>query len=148
VFDFVVADAVAAGRLEDRGAGLAPAGYEVTLTESQRRTVDRFLEALRRGGASPPTEGLPEPALLAYLAGAGLIEDTGAGVVFDKPTFEMMVQRTADHIRETGSVSLAEVRDLFGTSRKYAQAFLEHLDAIRLTRRVGDARVLRPEAPR
>jgi hypothetical protein len=32
---------------------------------------------------------------------------------------------------------------LFGTSRKYAQAFLERLDALRITRRVGDERVLR-----
>jgi selenocysteine-specific elongation factor len=32
---------------------------------------------------------------------------------------------------------------MFGTSRKYAQALLEHLDDRRVTRRVGDARVLR-----
>ena len=43
----------------------------------------------------------------------------------------------------TGSVTLAQVRDMFGTSRKYAQALLEHMDAERITRRVGDARVLR-----
>jgi selenocysteine-specific elongation factor len=42
-----------------------------------------------------------------------------------------------------GSISLAEVRDLFGTSRKYAQALLEHLDALKLTRRAGDLRTLR-----
>jgi hypothetical protein len=32
---------------------------------------------------------------------------------------------------------------MFGTSRRYAQAFLEHLDARHVTRRVGDTRVLR-----
>ena len=31
---------------------------------------------------------------------------------------------------------------MLGTSRKYAQALLEHMDAERITRRVGDARVL------
>jgi len=35
------------------------------------------------------------------------------------------------------------VRDLFDTSRKYALAFLEYLDAKGVTRRVGDERVLR-----
>jgi len=34
------------------------------------------------------------------------------------------------------------VRDLLGTSRKYAQALLEHLDEEKITRRVGDERVL------
>jgi len=40
-------------------------------------------------------------------------------------------------------VTLAEVRDILSTSRKYSQALLEHMDAERITRRVGDARVLR-----
>ena len=40
----------------------------------------------------------------------------------------------------TGSVSLAEVRDALGISRKPAQAFLEHLDAERVTRRLPDDR--------
>ncbi len=45
-------------------------------------------------------------------------------------------------IKAQGKVTLAEVRDLFQTSRKYAQAFLEHLDGKRITRRIGDERVL------
>jgi selenocysteine-specific elongation factor len=47
-------------------------------------------------------------------------------------------------LQERGSVSLAEVRDALATSRKPAQAFLEHLDAERVTRRLpDDRRVLR-----
>ena len=40
-------------------------------------------------------------------------------------------------------ITLAEVRDLLGTSRKYAQALLEHLDATGMTIRDGDYRRLR-----
>jgi selenocysteine-specific elongation factor len=46
-------------------------------------------------------------------------------------------------LQEHDRVTLAEVRDLFQTSRKYAQAVLEEMDARRMTRREGDARVLR-----
>ncbi len=42
-----------------------------------------------------------------------------------------------------GAVTLAQLRDELGTSRKFAQALLEHLDAERLTIRRGDAHVLR-----
>jgi selenocysteine-specific elongation factor len=50
-------------------------------------------------------------------------------------------------IETTGSVSLAEARDLLGTGRKSAQAFLEYLDAQRITRREpDDRRVLRARA--
>ena len=43
-----------------------------------------------------------------------------------------------------GDVTLARLRDDLGTSRKFAQALLEHLDAARVTRRLpDDSRVLR-----
>jgi selenocysteine-specific elongation factor len=40
-------------------------------------------------------------------------------------------------------MTVAQVRDEFNTSRKYALAIMEHLDERRITRRVGDERVLR-----
>ncbi len=45
-------------------------------------------------------------------------------------------------IEKDGSVKLAQYRDEVGTTRKYAQAMLELLDALGLTRRVGETRVL------
>jgi selenocysteine-specific elongation factor len=42
-----------------------------------------------------------------------------------------------------GRITLAGARDELGTSRKYAQAYLEALDAVRVTVRRGDERVLR-----
>lgn len=142
-FDLVVTDAVTRGALAEAGAGLAPPGYAPTLTPGQQREVDVFLAALRAGGHSPPTDRLPGLSLLAYLAEAGLVVDTGAGVVFDAGVFDEMLERTRAHIVSKGSITLAEVRDLFGTSRKYAQAFLEHLDSLHITRRAGDVRSLR-----
>lgn len=142
-FDIVAAEAQAAGLIEARGAGLVPAGYEVRLPDALHRQAAQFLEAVRAGRFSPPTEALPPPQLLAFLAERGDVVDTGAGVVFDATVFEEMVAAVREHIGRTGSISLAETRDLFGTSRKYAQAFLEHLDARHITRRAGDTRTLR-----
>jgi selenocysteine-specific elongation factor len=45
--------------------------------------------------------------------------------------------------RRDGSATIASVRDELGTSRRYAQALLEHLDAVKLTIRRGDSHVLR-----
>ncbi|MEN6302796.1 MAG: SelB C-terminal domain-containing protein, partial [Armatimonadia bacterium] len=45
-------------------------------------------------------------------------------------------------IAQHGSVSVAELRDQLGVSRKYTLALLEYLDATGFTRREGDARVL------
>ena len=61
---------------------------------------------------------------------------------FDVRQLLAMVEKVTSHIKAQGKVTLAEVRDLFKTSRKYAQALLEHLDEKKITRRIGDERVL------
>jgi selenocysteine-specific elongation factor len=142
-FDLLTAEMAQAGTLETRGAGVAPKDFEPTLSERDRRTIDAFLAEIKAGGHSPPTESLPPPPVLSHLVEQGRVVDTGSGVVFDSDVFAQMVERTREHIAVNGSVSLAEARDLFGNSRKYAQAFLEHLDALHITRRSGDTRTLR-----
>ena len=51
-------------------------------------------------------------------------------------------------IEHEGEITLARLRDELDTSRKYAQAYLEHFDGAKLTLRRGDARVLRKRPPR
>ena len=141
LFDLVVEEAVNRSEIEQRGPGVAVAGHEPSLTSNQKALTATFLQSLRNGGFSPPTDAIPEAELLAYLTEAGIVEATASGVVFDRERFDEMKQMTLNHLSAKGSITLAETRDLFGTSRKYAQAFLEHLDSLKLTRRTGDSRV-------
>ena len=53
------------------------------------------------------------------------------------------MRQVTDHIRREGEIAISQVRDMFNASRKYALALMEHLDDRRVTRRVGDVRVLR-----
>ncbi len=146
-FEFAVAEACASGALvADAGGGLHPPGYAVRLAAADRERADAFVAALKAGGASPPTDGIPPPDLLGWLVDEGLVVDTGAGVVFEAGVHAAIVARVRERIREHGAISLAETRDLLGASRKYAQALLEHLDATHVTRRTGDVRVLRSPA--
>jgi len=64
-------------------------------------------------------------------------------VIFRKRDYDLMVEGIRKTLEKNGSITLAEVRDLFKTSRKYAQALLEHLDAIGMTMRDGDFRKLK-----
>ena len=48
-----------------------------------------------------------------------------------------------DRCERDGEVTLAQVRDATGSSRKVVQALLERMDADGITRRTGDARILR-----
>jgi selenocysteine-specific elongation factor len=64
-------------------------------------------------------------------------------VAFTKDSYESAVALVREIAGATGSVTVAQLRDRMGASRRPVLALLEYLDAQRITRRVGDARVLR-----
>ena len=60
-----------------------------------------------------------------------------------KEDYEAMLEKIHLALQKKGKITLAEVRDLLNTSRKYVQALLEHLDATGVTVREGDYRRLK-----
>jgi selenocysteine-specific elongation factor len=113
------------------------------LSPAQQAAADAFLAALKASPFSPPTERQPDPELLVYLEDEGRIVRVGDGIAFAREAYDEMTARIVEHLRALDTITLGQVRDMFATSRKYAQALLEHMDDQRITRRVGDERVLR-----
>jgi selenocysteine-specific elongation factor len=130
------------GVLNEEGLAVRLPSYRVQLTSSQQARVDAFLRALAQNPYSPPTDQLPEPDLLNLLIERRQVVKVSESVVFAAAAYDKMVERVLAHIKANGKITLAEVRDLFQTSRKYAQALIEYLDEKKLTRRVGDERVV------
>jgi selenocysteine-specific elongation factor len=131
----------AEGVLVDEGMTMRLSEFTVKLTAVQQQKVDSFLKSLEDNPYSPSTELIPEPDLLVLLVDQGKVVKLSDAVVIAKNTFDQMLNRVLSQLNTKGKVTLAEVRDMFQTSRKYAQAFLEYLDGEKITRRVGDERV-------
>jgi selenocysteine-specific elongation factor len=117
--------------------------------ESQVRLVGQspesqaLLERLRAAGHEPPPHDQFEPAeqkLLAQLRHDGRAERVGP-FTFHPDVLAEVRETVVAIMRAEGTITLARLRDELQTSRRYAQALLEHLDAQRVTRRVGDERV-------
>ena len=103
-------------------------------------TWDAATEAALR--TREPPAGL-DPADLAALRAAGRAVRVGRELHFHVDVLDEIREEVVALLEAAGPVSLAEVRDELGTSRRYAQALLEHFDGEGLTLRRGDARVLR-----
>jgi selenocysteine-specific elongation factor len=131
------------GNITKRGVDIALPSHAPALTAEQQLAADTYVASLRATPFSPPTEGAPTADVLDYLETRGEVVHVGSGIVFAAAAYEQMVARIRERLQSDGPLTLAEVRDMFGTSRRYAQALLEHLDARHVTRRVGDSRVLR-----
>jgi selenocysteine-specific elongation factor len=130
------------GIISEDGAMVRLPTHHVQLTPAQQAKVDAFLRSLAQNPYAPPSDLIPEPDLLNLLIEQQQVVKVSDDVVFATSAYNEMVGRVTSHIKRHGKVTLAEVRDLFQTSRKYAQAFLEYLDGKKITRRVGDERVL------
>ncbi|MBI2868499.1 MAG: selenocysteine-specific translation elongation factor [Chloroflexi bacterium] len=130
------------GVLVSEGIVVRLPAHSVRLSPAQKAKIDDFLKRLAESPYAPPTDQMLEPDLLNLLAEQGKIVRVSDSVVFSAAAYSQMVDRVTAHLKEHGKVSLGEVRTMFNTSRKYAQAFLEYLDGKKVTRRVGDERVL------
>ena len=113
------------------------------LSDAQQGAAQVYLRLLDDEPYSPPTDSAVDPEVLNLLADEGKVVRVSENVVFSASAYKEMVDRISAYINEQGEITVADVRDMFGTSRKYALALMDHLDHQRITRRVGDARVLR-----
>jgi selenocysteine-specific elongation factor len=101
-------------------------------------------ERLRAAGHEPPSESELDPADLRALRDAGRAVRVGRAMYAHPDAIALVRARVEEIIASEGSITLARLRDELATSRRYAQALLEHLDAERVTKRLpDDSRVLR-----
>jgi len=147
IFDAVVAQAEREGLIVEEGASVRLSSHTVELTPQQGERVSVLLDRFRRDPYAPPsakeaTEMVGEDVYRVLISREDLVQ-VSPDVVFLPETYDVMVTRIRAQIEREGSVTLAEVRDMFDSSRKYAQAILEHLDEQGVTKRMGDKRVLR-----
>ena len=105
--------------------------------------VDALHDRLAAAPLQPPALRPEDAAALAALVEQGRAVRAGRDLAFTADAFEQARAATVELAGAAGSVTLAQLRDRLGISRKYAQALLEALDAHGVTRRVGDERVLR-----
>jgi len=125
--------------------------YTVHLDVAQQAAVDRLLAAFARAPYAPPSfresVDLIGEDLVRFLLERGDLVMVQPDVLLSAEAYAEMFRAIADALDTQGSISAAELRDRFNTTRKYAIGLLEYLDAKGITRREGDVRVWgrRPE---
>jgi selenocysteine-specific elongation factor len=128
--------------LERRGAKLYRRGAAGTLGPREREAAE--LEA--RLGLEPVK--VEDAGLARFLEQQGRLVRTGDEYAVSPAAYEQARAVLFAELGGSGRITLARFRDLLGVSRKTAQLLLERFDADRVTRRQGDERVLRRNAPR
>ncbi|MFN8413359.1 MAG: selenocysteine-specific translation elongation factor [Anaerolineales bacterium] len=130
--------------LNDTNGIVSRPGHEIKFGVGDQAKVKELMRKFEKSPYAPPNvkECHAEVGEEIYLA---LIEmgdfvQISQDVVFFKKDYEAIVKKIMEELKSKGEISLPEVRDLLNSTRKYAQALLEHLDAINITYRDGDTR--------
>ena len=134
------ADLVPLLGLERRGAKLYRPGSAGSLGDRRQATAE--LEA--RLGLEPVK--VDDQTLARYLEEQGTLVRVGDGYAVSRDAYEEARAILVEECGSAGSITLARFRDLLGVGRRTAQLLLERFDVDGVTRRVGDARVLRRAA--
>jgi selenocysteine-specific elongation factor len=131
---------------------IARADFKPKLSANLRKLKDKVVEAYQTAGFQPP-----DPASFAGQAGGnaanlkdlfevciaeGLLVHVAGDIYLSSESEAEMRKRVSERLATGPGATVAEIRDLLGTSRKFAVPFCEYLDRIGLTRRDGDLRVL------
>ena len=143
---------LAMGAVVEAGPLLRLPDHAVRFSSEQEAAVARLRALCAAQGVNSPSvkecKALVGDALYFALVDLGQLRPLNDEVVYATPVYTDLIARLEGHLRQHGAITAADARDLLGTSRKYAIALLEHLDELRLTRRVGDRRELvRPLPP-
>jgi selenocysteine-specific elongation factor len=145
-FDPIVRWMAEEGILVEDGADLRLSEHKIRFSTEQKAQIDALIAEFDAQPYSPPSykhssEKIGEELLMALIA-TGKLTRVNEDVLFQSRILAEMKQAVITHIQKRGSITLAELRDKFDTSRKYAVAVLEYLDQSGVTIRRGDVRVL------
>ena len=144
LFNLVIHRLASENILTEAARWVSLPGHVVKFSPFQQVKVDGLMAQFAQSPYAPPSvkdcRALAGEDIYSALLDFGDLVAVSDEVVFRSSDYQSMQEQIRLTLRQKGQISLAEVRDLFQTSRRYAQALLEHLDAIGVTVRDGDFR--------
>ena len=144
---------MAAGELAQAGDLVKRAGREIELTPEEARAKGQIEEAFARAGLTVPpvkevlsklaVDGKRAQKILLMLLRERVLVKVTEDLIFHRTAMEALRGKLTEYKKKNGErLPIAAFKELSGVSRKYAIPLLEFLDRERVTRRVGDERVI------
>jgi selenocysteine-specific elongation factor len=147
LFNVIINRLLLENAITDHSVWLAKTGHEIKLAGTDLMKAMELQKAFEKNPYATPSlkecENLAGEEVINALVELGELVAVSQDVLFRKNDYDALVLKVRTAIQTTGEITLAEARDIMGTTRKYAQAILEHMDAIGMTVRTGEVRNLK-----
>jgi selenocysteine-specific elongation factor len=147
LFNEIVGRAVEDAWLMEAGSALRLPSHQVTFAPKQQQQIDYLLYTFQQNPYTTPSVAQCEEQLgsevLNALIEQGQLVKLNEDVILLAETYNQMRDQVVAYLQKRERITVAQIRDMFDTSRKYALALVGYMDEKRITRRVGDERMLR-----
>ncbi len=139
------------GKVEISGATVAAHGRRIVLTKRQEELRDKLLSRFDHRTLQPPSledllrasdDSQETRKIFFYLIQTGELVRITDSLVLSARQTSLLETTLRSHFSSGETFGIAEFKELFGITRKYAIPLLEFLDQLRITRRTGDQRVM------
>ncbi|MFC2025554.1 SelB C-terminal domain-containing protein, partial [Chloroflexota bacterium] len=148
LFSWLVAGPIESGKVVRDKDIVALSIHQPRLSPEQESVVSNILELLKRDRTSPPTKRelatqIPgSEGIVRFMCQQNMLVELPEGVLFEWEHYQTVKNKIIDFLKSNGTISIQQLRELFGFSRKHILPLLNKLDEEKVTRRVGDERVL------
>ncbi len=152
VFETALARLVTERKLDTQGEIVKRAGRQIVLKEEEERAKRQIAGAFESAGltvpavkevvAKLPVEPQRAQKILQILIKEQVLIKVNEDLVFHRSAIERLRAMLAEYKVRSDRLNVASFKDLAGITRKYAIPLLEYLDRERVTRRVGDERII------
>ena len=148
VFNEIVQRLCADDVIAEREGALRAFDFRIELSPTQEETAATLLSELEREPLAPPSLSDIRESLAAdddfvnVLVEQGRIVQVDTDLIYSRQAYAQAVAKVRELLTREERVTVAQVRDAFGTSRKYVLPLLEQMDRDNVTQRDGDERTL------
>lgn len=121
-------------------------GLEIEFSEKDDRKIRQLDAAIQQNPFAPPVmeemSAITGSDLLQALIFKKKLIPVSSTILFREQEFEQMKEALIHYLETNDGITLAQFRDLFHTSRKFALAFLDYMDELGVTVREDEVRKL------
>jgi selenocysteine-specific elongation factor len=147
VFDELIDDLCQNGFVRT-GSTISRAAHRAMLPPQLESAATKIRAALAEKPFDPPgrkdfTRDREQQQALKFLIEQGDIVEISDEIILLRDAFDQMRATVSAFISANGATTASQLREKLGTSRRVVIPFLEYLDRIGVTQRVGDLRKLR-----
>ncbi len=139
---------VATNLVSQTGDAFHLPGHSASLPKMWEADSAKLWEMVETAGLQPPTRDVLEArsangkSIINFWVSSGMAVTLGDGIILPVDAFNSARQRVIEALTGGNRLAAGQLREVLGTTRKYAVPILERLDRDGVTRRVGDERVL------